>query len=235
MESPASLFSSFWSLFFPENCAACGRPLLNGEEVICLQCDLKLPRTHFHRFPNNLACQRFLGRMPVQQAVSFLYFTKDGLTQHLVHELKYAGRKEIGHKLGSLFARELDESGWLKDVDYLIPVPLHPRKEWKRGYNQSYFIASGLSENRAIPVVKNQLLKIRNTASQTHKTTAERIENVRDAFLLSHPERVEGKHVLLVDDVLTTGATLEAAATALLKAAKGIKISIATLAIALDF
>lgn len=235
MESPAYFFSAFWNLFFPKNCSACGSPLIAGEKMVCLKCIVNLPRTHFHRIAENPAYQRFLGRIPIQNAVSFLYFTQGGLTQHLIHEMKYAGKKEIGYELGSLFAAELcNEADWLKDIDYLIPVPLHPKKEWKRGYNQAEHIASGLSEVTGIPILKNQLIKTKNTESQTHKTAMERIENVQGAFRLIHPEVFERSHVLLIDDVLTTGATLEAAAMAMLKAGE-IKVSLATLAIAIDF
>jgi len=204
---------------------------MQAEEVLCISCATHLPRTEFHNTPGNEAALRLAGRIPYIHATSFAYFTTDGLLQHLLHQLKYKGKKEVGIYLGKQFAYDLKQSEWSSELDFIIPIPLHPKKEATRGYNQSLLIAEGLSEILKIPVATSILLRPRHTESQTKKTRTERLKNMENAFQLSGGGKLKNKHILLVDDVLTTGATLEASSLTLLKT-ENIKISIAVIGIA---
>ncbi|RYD59519.1 MAG: ComF family protein [Sphingobacteriales bacterium] len=219
-------------LLFPRLCAGCNKPLLPEEDILCLNCNVYyLPRTAYHHLPENETILRFAGRFPFEKATSLAYFTGEGLLQHLLHELKYNDRKEIGTFLGLQLAYDLKQTGWANSIDAIIPVPLHPDKEKLRGYNQSIIIAEGMSDVLAVPTLPNALERIRNTESQTQKSREERIANVQEAFAVKDAEKIKGKHLLLIDDVLTTGATLESCALALLNA-PGVRISIATVGIA---
>jgi ComF family protein len=222
-------------LFYPRLCEGCSKPLLTAEEVLCIGCALHLPATGYAGIEDNETALRFAGRVPFIYAATFAYFTNDGLLQHLLHGLKYKDKKEIGGYLGRLLGSSLQD-GLNKieqplPIDLVIPVPLHKAKKAKRGYNQSMLIAAGISDILGIPASDEVLVRTRNTESQTNKTRAERVANMRDAFELR--EAVTGKHILLCDDVLTTGATLEACALALLKD-KTVKISLATVGIAVS-
>lgn len=220
-------------LFYPHTCELCGTELNGREEVLCLHCSLALPRTGLHKHNINKVYQTFTGRVPVSRATAFTYFTKEGMMQHLLHRLKYKSRTAIADYLGKLFATDLLATGWLEGIDLLIPVPLHRRKAYHRGFNQSDLIAGGMSETAGLPVGKAILSRVQDTESQTHKTRLERIDNVTEVFRVQKPEQIAGKHVLLIDDVLTTGATLEAAGLVLLEAGAG-NLSMATLALASD-
>jgi ComF family protein len=226
------LAHSLIHLFYPRLCEGCAKPLMPAEEVLCISCAAHLPRTEFHHIPGNEAALRLAGRIPYVHATSFAYFTNDGLLQHLLHQLKYRGRKEVGIYLGRQFAYDLQQSRW-QPVDYIIPVPLHRKKEAVRGYNQSLLIAEGLSRVLKAPVAADILLRPRHTESQTKKTRTERLKNMENAFQVNKNGKIVNKHILLVDDVLTTGATLEACALALLKT-ENIKISIAVVGIAVS-
>lgn len=220
-------------LFYPHICELCGTELNGQEEVLCLHCNLALPRTGLHKHTINKVYQTFTGRVPVARATAFTYFTKEGMMQHLLHRLKYKSRTGIADYLGKLFAADLVATGWLQGIDLLIPIPLHPRKAYRRGFNQSDLIAGGMAETAGLPVGKAILSRLQDTESQTRKTRSERIDNVSEVFRVQKPELISGKHVLLIDDVLTTGATLEAAGLALLEAGAG-NLSMATLALASD-
>jgi len=220
-------------LFYPRLCEGCSKPLLKEEEVLCISCSLQIPETGYHDMEENETALRFAGRIPYINATSYAYFTNDGLLQHLVHGLKYRNKKETGYYLGRRFAASLQKTHWASTIDIIIPVPLHKAKKAKRGYNQSMLIGEGMSEILHIPVSEHILLRVRDTESQTHKTRAERVSNMADAFIINEKARLKGKHILLCDDVLTTGATLEACALALMKE-ESIKISIATIGIAVS-
>jgi ComF family protein len=219
-------------LFYPRQCMACGHALFQQEEVICLKCLLKLPQTQFHLHEENPVSRVFWGRVDVQHAASFLFFSKKGMVQQLIHQLKYKSQKEVGVFLGQMYAKQLIQDGCFADIDLILPVPLHPKKQFKRGFNQSEQIALGMSQFMHIPCDKLSLIRSLSTSTQTHKSRYERWKNVSSSFEVVHPEKLEGKHLLLVDDVITTGATLEACAHKLL-AVYGTKVSVVSLAYAL--
>jgi len=220
-------------LFYPHLCEGCNKPLIATEKVLCISCAVELPETVYHHIPDNETAMRFAGRIPFIHATSYAWFTNDGLLQHLIHGLKYRNKKETGYYLGQRFGRSLQDTDWISTIDMIIPVPLHPAKEAVRGYNQSLCVAEGLGSVLNIPASDKILLRIRDTESQTHKTRAERVNNMDGAFVIAENAGLAGKHILICDDVLTTGATLEACALALM-AAESIKISIATVGIAVS-
>jgi ComF family protein len=193
-------------------------------------CYAGLPRTCFHHDPENEVAQMFWGRIPVERATSFMYFVKGSRYQQILHELKYNGQRQIGPAMGRMFGSELKNTPF-STAEIIIPVPLHPSKLKKRGYNQSELIALGIGEVLHLPVETAMISRTADTRSQTHKSRYERWENVRYIFHCGNPEALKDKHVLLVDDVITTGATLEACATCLVPV-EGIKISMVSLAFA---
>jgi ComF family protein len=216
-------------LVYPILCAACGKPLHSGEKCICTSCRFHLPKTGFHEDAANPVASHFWGRVKIESAAAFLQFTKGEKVQHLVHQLKYRQRKDIGVFLGELYGYELKKSALFSTVNVIVPVPLHPKKLYKRGYNQCDCFAEGLSASLGVPFDSKSLRKNLSTETQTNKHRFERFENVNQAFSVSAPDRISGKHILLVDDVVTTGATLVACAEALLSV-PGTKVSIATIA-----
>lgn len=231
LSSVKSIVRSTLHLVLPRLCAGCHSPLLGSEVLLCLACDFELPRTAFHTNDENEAVSRLAGRFPFNRATAYLHFGEESLTQHLIHALKYKRRAGVGVALGAAFGGELRDCNWANGVDLILPVPLHPKKESARGFNQSALIAEGLSDALSIPHNVRALHRVRRTESQTRKTRAERIENLAGAFSVRHARKLEGKHVLLVDDVLTTGATIEACAAAVLSV-PGTRVSVATVAIA---
>jgi ComF family protein len=224
------IFSDFLDLFYPRTCAACGFNLFRNENLICTKCLFYLPKTNFHKDVDNPVARLFWGRVKIEYASSYFYFTKGSRFRKLIHKLKYKGQKQIGFELGKHFGFNLAGSPF-KEIDIIIPVPLHPKKEKKRGYNQSEWIARGIAEAMNKKVETKWLYRSVATQTQTKKTRFERWENVEDIFHLHDIKAVEGKHILLVDDVVTTGSTLEACAKAILMAGNS-KVSIVTLAVA---
>ena len=225
------ILESLLYLLYPEICLNCGNSLVNGEEVLCTSCEVNLPRTRFHSDPENVVNQIFWGRVDIEAATAFLYFKKGGSVQNLMHQLKYKGEREIGEYLGRLFGIELETTPFYSAADLLIPVPLHPGKEKKRGYNQSHMIARGMSDILKIPVNTRDLVRRKFTETQTKKGRYSRWENVKEIFEVAEKENLANKKIILVDDVVTTGATLEACAKVLKEDAKS-HVGIATLAIA---
>lgn len=217
-------------LFFPKHCCACGRALLKKENHICLPCISSLPYTNTHLEKDNAVERIFWGRLKLEQAFSMLYFQKKGKVQNLMHELKYNGKKELGIVLGDLYGSHLLNHSEFKHIDLIIPVPIHSKKKLLRGYNQSDFIAQGLSERLKIPTTPTSVEKRIHTESQTNKNRFERWENVDSTFKVIEKESIMNKHILLVDDVLTTGSTLEACGKEILNLS-GTKLSIATIAV----
>lgn len=220
---------SLTNLFFPRLCTGCGNDLFGKEEVLCLACIDKLPVTNFHLHSNNPVEKIFWGRLPLVNASSYLYFTKDSLLQQLLHAFKYKGAKEIGLYFGRCMGKSLLQSNRFHHIDGLIPLPLHPKKERKRGYNQATVLCEGISEIIQVPVLRNSILRPSATQTQTHKNRIHRWENIEGKFLLSDSDSISNKHILLIDDVVTTGATLESCGQELL-ATEGLRLSIATLA-----
>ncbi|WP_298650434.1 ComF family protein [uncultured Proteiniphilum sp.] len=222
------LLNQLANLFFPNVCVICGGELLPGEEGACLQCLYKLPKTHNFREPDNDAEKLMAGRIPFERIASYCVYTKGGILPPLIHHLKYRHNQRIGLLLGRMFGKDLLGSEFLNPVELIVPVPLHPKREKARGYNQAGIIAKGLSETTGLPMSAGNLLRVVYNPTQTKRTKTQRWENVRDIFKVADPGLFEQKHLLLVDDVITTGSTLEACGTAL-QVCKGVKISIATL------
>lgn len=219
-------------LFYPRLCEGCNKPLLTEEEILCLTCALyNIPRTAYHHIQENETFMRFAGRVKIEKATSLAYFLEDGLLQHLLHLLKYKDRKDVGEYLGKQLGGDLKQLDWHKDIDAIVPVPLHPDKQRVRGFNQAEVIADAMAAVLDINVDSDILKRVKNTDSQTQKNREERILNMQDAFDVNEKEIVAGKHYLLIDDVLTTGATLEACVIAL-QTIPEVKVSIATIGIA---
>jgi ComF family protein len=223
----------FINLFVPSKCLNCGINLYKNEKYVCKGCLSKIPRTNFHKDINNPVSQLFWGRLKLENAYSFSYYTKGGILQGLIHEIKYHGGKELASELGTEFARDLKRSGFPDKYDYICPVPLHKQRQKHRGYNQSEWLAKGMSEILKTPVETKILRRKVFTNTQTKKNREQRWENVKDAFEVIDQDKIKNKHILLLDDVITTGATLEACARELLEV-EGTKVSVASLACALD-
>lgn len=224
-------FTDFLNLFFPNLCQACGKPLVTHESILCISCLFKLPRTNFYMHENNPISRIFWGRADIHAATSFLFFNKGGHVQNLIHQFKYDGKINTGKYMGELLGSELMKSTLFNNIDIIIPVPLHKKKLYKRGFNQSEIIANGISNMMSIPVVTNLLHRLEHTDTQTKKARYTRWENVKGKFGVTNYDGLAGKHLLLIDDVLTTGATLESCAQALLTVPQS-TVSIATLAYA---
>jgi ComF family protein len=212
-----SAISDFTSLFFPDYCLGCSSGLINGEEILCTHCLVNLPRTGYLSVDENPIKEKFLGRLPIKDAWAFLRFRKTGIVQHLLHQLKYNGQPEVGIRLGKIFGKELKDRGH-SNFDLIVPLPLHKSRQKNRGYNQSAKFAEGLSVSLQIPLNNNCCIRLKNTQTQTKKTRSDRWENVVTAFAVNDEHAVAGKRILLVDDVITTGATLEACGHQLVKA-----------------
>lgn len=222
---------SLFGLLFPRRCPVCGGALAEGEALMCRVCDAELPRTGFHRWLGNTAEQMFWGKFEVGHVSCLYYYRKKSPYAQLVHLLKYGGRKDLGLILGRRMAEEVAESGFFVGIDLIIPVPLHEAKHRSRGYNQSELLAIGVQQVTGIPVDTSAVVRTKHTETQTRKSRGERWENVDGIFRVEHPERYAGKHLLLVDDVLTTGATTTACADAF-AAVPGVRFSVLTLAMA---
>lgn len=231
MKNLQQVFSDFVGLFYPDLCAACSKRKPIKKHVVCIHCLLDLAQTNGHLKKENLFTQRFWGQIPLETGAALFYFVKGGRTQQLIHNLKYNNRSDIGIRIGQWYGHLLAESPFYQDIDYIVPVPLHPRKQHQRGYNQSDAFAEGLSESMQVPWRAGALQRILYSASQTRKSKEERLSNVLQSFEVAQPHLLENKRILLVDDVLTTGATLEACALKILDIPKT-TIRMATIAMA---
>jgi ComF family protein len=229
MQAVKNVINSFSHLFYPHICAGCGSDLLGNNQLLCIKCLDELPFTDFQLFNNNPVEKIFFGRVNIVSAAGLLYFTKDSALQNLMHLFKYKGKKEIGFYLGKMMGNLLLESGRFKNIDALIPLPLFTSKEKRRGYNQSTILCEGMSSVMKTEVLENAVIRSVATETQTKKNRVERWLNIEGKFELKDDEALENKHVLLVDDIVTTGATLEACA-ALIEKVSNVQISIATLA-----
>ncbi|MCL1937248.1 MAG: ComF family protein [Candidatus Azobacteroides sp.] len=225
------LFKNFWSLFYPKLCVGCAEALMEHENFFCPQCLLDLPKTNYHRIKNNPAYDRFAGKISLQRASSYLYYNKGGLGQRLVAEFKYRGNIHLGEWIAAMLAAEMLPSGFFEGIDWIVPTPLHPQKQKLRGFNQAEILGKGISKITHIPMETGNLYRIKANVSQTRKGVYDRWKNTQGIFDVKNIEAFNHKHLLLIDDVLTTGATLEACAQAFSRGEK-IKISILTLTIA---
>ncbi len=225
----SKLWADFTNIFFPDLCIACRNRPPQPSIPICVTCENSLSLTNFHEHEENDLLERFWGRVPIKYGAALFYFQKNSAIQELFHQLKYNNNPKIGVLLGEWYGYELRKSHFM-EIDAIIPVPLHPKKLHLRGYNQSDSIAQGLGKALQKPIYTKALVRIENTETQTKKTRMERFDNVKNAFQVNEPNLIKGKHLLIVDDVLTTGATIEACALKLLEI-EGVTISIATIAI----
>lgn len=210
----ASYLKDFFQLIFPEICHSCGNTLVETEQHFCTSCLYELPYTHFHLDAENKLAKQFWGRIRINSAVAFLYFTKGGKVQNIMHQLKYNQQPQIGVELGRLYAKELKNLSHYKNAEAIIPVPLHSTKLKKRGYNQSEQFALGLAEVLEIPVLNDILFRVKSAESQTSKSRDQRFDNIKAVFEARTPNQTL-KKIILVDDTITTGATLEMCALAL--------------------
>ena len=226
-----SYFADFVSLLFPELCAACRAGLMANELIICTNCLYNFPFTNFHLQADNIVARQFWGKIRLEAAYSLCYFAKGGKIQNLMHQFKYGGTREIGNIMGSMAGEQLCKNEKFKSVDLIVPVPLHKKRLQQRGYNQSACFAEGLAKKLGAFVEENNLIREVATETQTHKSRFSRFENMKEIFFIKNPQKLENKYVLLVDDIITTGSTLEACGIELLKI-KGLKLSIATIAYA---
>jgi ComF family protein len=220
----------FLSLFFPAVCLSCGDSLVRGEEMLCTRCMVEINRTGFHLKHDNSVEQLFWGRCQIERGAAFSVYNRGSRIRKLIHLMKYRGHKEIGFALGKLYGSYLHGTPFMEGVDMLVAVPLHPDRLKKRGYNQSDYIARGLSAATGVPVGEGVLYRVSATNTQTRRGRFERWENVEGLFALSDEKQLSGKHFMIVDDVITTGSTLEACAEALHRCSN-VKVSVVTLAV----
>lgn len=204
--------------FFPRLCEGCDRGLVREESGLCLFCAAKLPRTHFWNLQENPVQRLFDGRLPLHGATAFLHFSEGGMAQNLIHRMKYKRQKQLCKLAGDMFGQQLMQRGLLTDIDVILPVPLHPARERRRGYNQSEIIGHGLMKHLGGAVVSEAVVRASATDTQTRKARFDRSANMQDVFRCVAPEKLRGKTVLIVDDVVTTGSTIEGVGRAVLSA-----------------
>lgn len=220
------MLNTLVGIVFPNLCVGCNAVLVGGETYLCTMCIVHLPETNFHVLPGNELEKTFWGRVSLHEAFAFLRFKKQGIVQELLHKLKYANQPDLGVYIGMLYGAKLKQAG--KNFDAVVAIPLHHKKMLQRGYNQSDCFAQGLSQALGCPHYTNALKRKKATATQTKKKRFERWTNVDEVFEVSQPELLQNKHILLVDDVITTGATIEACVTPLLEVTP--KVSVASIA-----
>jgi len=225
------LWDDFISLLFPRLCYGCGNHLLRNENLLCTGCYVTIPRTNYHLEIENPVAQLFWGRCLLEKAAAFSFYNKGSRIRNLIHNLKYKGIKALGYELGRIYALSLQSSGFTAGVDLIIPVPLHPSKKRIRGFNQSESISDGIADVTGLPVDTFSLVRMTISATQTNRSRYERWTNVEDIFRVEDAEAIKGRHILLVDDVITTGSTIESCANELLKV-DGVRVSVVALAFA---
>lgn len=216
-------------LLIPPKCHLCGEVLMPGECFVCGPCAAMLPRTNYQSVKDNPVELRFAGKFPFERASGHFFYTRDSSVASLIHDFKYRNFPSLARRMGNLIEIDLRQVGYLNDIDVIIPIPLHWRKRMRRGYNQTEYLAMGLADKSGV-AVSTDLKAVKGHSTQTNLTPDERRRNTEGIFRLRHPERYAGKHILLVDDVCTTGATLTAAADAILAEQPEAKLSLLTLA-----
>ena len=225
-----NIWRDILDLFVPRQCVMCEGRLDVDEEFICKACSDELPRTFFHKNPyENIMAQMFWGLMPIEKATACFYYAPNTRTSQIIYDLKYHHQPDIGVSMGQLMAREIKDSGFFDGIDVIVPIPLAPQRQQERGYNQSTMIARGISRETQLPVVEDAVRRLHFEQSQTHLDRWERLKNVEQLFQASHAEQLINKHVLLIDDVATTGATVIACANALQPKQRHIRFSVVTL------
>ncbi len=225
------LWDDFISLLFPRICYGCGNQLMRNESLICTECYVLIPRTGYHNIEGNPVEQLFWGRCYLERAAAFSFYTRGSRIRSLIHNLKYRGIREIGNELGRIYGLSLKSAGFTDGIDMIIPVPLHARKMRVRGFNQSELISAGISEVTGLPVDTVSLTRVVHSSTQTRRSRYDRWTNVEGIFMVMNASTLINNHILLVDDVITTGSTIESCACELLKL-PGVKISVAALAVA---
>ena len=219
------------ALLFPRECAVCGHTLAEGEEGFCSMCRFRIPMTGFAAMDENPMMERLSALIPVEHASALFFFVAESDWRKTIHNFKYHGRWRYAFRLGEWYGHILRESGNYNNIDLVVPVPLHLRKRLHRGYNQSDYIADGIASVLGLKVAHRALYRKVNNESQTHHQRNERWKNVDGIFGVSHPEQLSGRHILLVDDVFTTGATIVSCCDAILAECNDAKISVVTLAV----
>ena len=200
------LTRDFVGLMFPKVCINCQTTLVHDENYLCVKCRLSLPKTNYHLVHENPLDLKFVYEPKFQKASSFLFFYKGGIAQKIIHQIKYGGQQDLGILMGELFGRELQEVNW--PIDLIIPVPLHKTKLIRRGFNQSDLIAEGISRETGWAYSTELVIRRRRTSAQTKKSKVERWKNIQSVYTLTRSNELSGKTVAVVDDVLTTGATI---------------------------
>jgi ComF family protein len=231
MNGVSLLLNDFVNILFPRVCNACGDHLVYNENIICSACHVAIPKTGFHLQRENYVEKLFWGRCIIEKAAAWAYYTREGRMTKLIYRFKYNGIKEIGSELGRIYAIALTESGFMDDIDLIVPVPLHPKKERKRGFNQSMVLAEAIAKVSGKPLLGDCLTRVTRTETQTVRSRIERWKNVEGIFTAENGTSVEDRHVLLVDDVITTGSTIDACTTAL-TSIRGVKVSAVAMAVA---
>ncbi|MEL6719414.1 MAG: ComF family protein [Bacteroidota bacterium] len=219
----------FVGLFYPRLCLACRKtPTIRGE-LTCIRCQYELQMDDSYLEKENAIAEKFWGRIPIETAATMFFFNKGGKIRELVHQLKYKNQYQIGVELGKAFGKKLVQTQHFQSIDCIVPIPLHPKKERKRGYNQSEAIAKGLSESLSKPYFKDGMKRVLHLKSLTRKNRDERFKSIENAYEVKRTKKLTGKHILLVDDVLTTGATIEACAKKILEL-PDVKLSLVVIA-----
>ncbi len=217
ISSLSSYIKDLSHLLFPHHCEGCGTDVLQNEQQLCASCLHQLPETNYFDLAGNHIEQMFYGRMKLAHVGAGYYFTKESLVQHLMHQLKYKGNKEVGTYLGRLIGHKLQASNRFDDIDVLVPMPLNPKREFRRGYNQATVICEGIAAVWQKPILKDVVIRNIFTETQTHQDRVHRWQNMDGVFAVENEKAIKGKHVLLVDDIVTTGATLEACGRVILQ------------------
>jgi ComF family protein len=218
------MLSSLVHLFYPHICEGCGRDLVRTEQVLCLHCSRRLPATGFQQYTHNPVEKIFWGRINIRHAMAAYYYTQASILQKLIHQFKYHQRKDVALHLGRQMGQMLLQSAWLYEIDCIVPVPLYAARERQRGYNQAALLANGIAGVVQKPLLPHVLERSMQVSSQTRKNRTDRWANVSRVFTVKKPGELQGRHVLLVDDVITTGATTEACSRALLAAQATVSI-----------
>lgn len=226
--------SDIGSLIFPPCCPVCGEPLDDGVEFICPMCRLGAPLTGFSYEVHNPLFESFWGQLPLERATALLFFRTGSGWQRLIHDFKYRRRWRLAESMGEWLGSELLSSDLYGDVDLILPIPLHPLRRIWRGYNQSEYIAKGVARKMGVKLDCHSVVRRRYNRTQVGSQRSQRWDNVKGIFSVRHPERLSGKHILLVDDVITTGATIVSCGESILQAVPDCKISVASLATVVD-